>query len=531
MEKRHGAPLFFILCLGFSMAYLLTIYLRQAPAPLSFSLTLSWDEYWSMQYTHRLQELLADGHWKQVYFLNDGNGYGALFWWVFTLGSYPMADHFLADSGWFLFILRIINLVFHGLSFFYTYKIMRLLRVGRWGIYFSLAALAVMPGLLLTYKPFSSDYLSTFFAIYGVYRLLAAAMNNFSKGELLFSGFLIGASIGVKINNVSLLLVVASLAVTHFWINKSTYKKILISAALFFGGGVGGLAFSNPEGVCNPVGRWQQLMRNLKGMQDPSFNHTLHDYDTWRLLDAWYFRVEGGALHGINTIGIREEFIGRAMLALIVLLVFFSMGRIKTKLRDPKTLYATSLFFSSLGLLLFICITTNRIWTWYLLTPILLIFAAMSALIDDLVETVKTKAPASGLVFLGIVPVVLGIHLYLCCGNLSRKYDEANYERTAQDLQYQYDNCVVPFKKSHPALSDQEVLIPRYFPFSLRFQDEYIDSGYVLKPIQAKTKALFLLPNMATQKELLELSRLGFTKKIDCGHGIQILERTGAGII
>jgi hypothetical protein len=395
VNGRPQAPiLFWISLFGLVSAwslYLICLWLPFTKVSLPIFFGLSWDEYQYLPYIAALQDDIRRGDFGSfVSFQDTTFGYGAFFWQLYAIATMPFNKWLVSGNGNFLFVLRLLTLFIQCATALFAFAILRRI-ASRTTSYLVLAAVLVaMPGLLLTYKPFSPDYLATLLALLSTYAgIRALGRDVILENWLILSSLTFGASVAAKLYNVMLALPLlmlfgAWLSYSHHSI-RSQIDKLWLAVV----GAICGFALCNIGTVIDPKTFYRTLRRLSRLMNSPTYMNAIQPPGLITRVSHW-FQNPVGTPYGLNTFGIRSEFFGILMLLTMAVTGVLAAQRV----RAFKDLLGPVLLFSGAAILMMSVVMTNRVWSWYLLTPVFLVAIGFAACASFLIADRKAVALA-----------------------------------------------------------------------------------------------------------------------------------------
>jgi hypothetical protein len=415
--------------------YCIVLWNAFAHVPLPIFFGLSWDEYQYLPHIARLQDDLRHLHLRDfLRFWDDRFGYGAAFWQVYAVLSFPFSGWFLHNKGEFMLVLRLITLALQVATVFVSFGIVRRVSSSKASEIILALMLVAMPGLLLTFKPFSPDYLATLTAMLALYSALRR-----DEGRKWEWGcfLLLGAATAFKPYNAMMLLALFPLLRQRFpW-----RIAVLGSVVGFLGANVG-------AGL-HPVAYLRTLSALSAAMNDPSFQSVIHPPGMVSRVAHWFYNLTGRD-KGSAVSGIFPEFYGPAILAAIVVVSGVT-------LKQWRKSDGAIILLSGLAILALSIIVTNRVWTWYVLTPVFLIAIGFAACAGDIIAAMPAMA----------IPVmaVLAVHLWSGISGLHAKassfFAEDGHAKRLIEI---YNRCSVPVLARRD-LSGDAVILSYRTPF------------------------------------------------------------------
>ncbi len=445
--------------------------------PLAIFFFESWDEFQYLPVLHEYQKALLNTGILSFLTLREPFGYGDLFWQVYAVLTLPFYFVIEPESSLWIFCLRIVTLILQLLTMFVSWRILLLLGCGDRGrIWFSLLLLP-MNGILLLYKPFSPDYLTALLVVTAVW--VALRFNRWAFASF----FLCGAAIAVKLYSVFLVPVFFFLC----W-KKVPVRLLVVSPLLLLCG------FLCANGELANTG-WKPYVAKLSNLSSevnaPNYGHAIQPPGAISYLSHWLFNSKG-VPYDINTPGITREYLWWTTIAFGLYSIWILWHR-----RHWEAL--TISLIAWLAFLITITIT-NRVWTWYLLTPIILIVITMS-IAAECIETPMQRSVAW---------LVLAIHLGTGFYYTSQKSLSFFKHRTSPEVVSKlafYNDCVKPYRAIAQALPENEVVHQFFVPvFSiLRRSSVCFGNGPINRCFTPQTLMVFLYgPSPEDSKVLAE---------------------------
>ena len=402
--------------------------------PLAIFFFESWDEFQYLPVLHEYQKALLNSGVLSFLTLRETFGYGDLFWQLYAVLTLPFYFLIEPESSLWLCCLRFVTLALQLLTMFMSWRILGLLGCGDKGrICFSLLLLP-MNGLLLLYKPFSPDYLTALLMVVAVW--VALRFNKWAIAGF----FLCGLAIAVKLYSVFLVPICFLLA----W--KKVPMRLLAFSPLLL---LCGFLCANGELVKTGWDPYATKLANLSSeVNAPNYGHAIQPPGAISYISHWLSNPKG-VPYDINTPGISREYLWWTTIA-------FGLYSIWILWRHRRW---EALAISTISwLTFFITITiTNRVWSWYLLTPIILIVITMSIAADCLNTPVQRSA----------VWLILAIHLGTGFYYTSQKSLSFFKHRTSPEVVSKlsfYNDCVKPYRTIAQTLPENEVVYQFFVP-------------------------------------------------------------------
>ncbi|MFA5995918.1 MAG: glycosyltransferase family 39 protein [Patescibacteria group bacterium] len=329
---------FIVVCMAINLpAYL---YVKTDAAMLN---VLSLDEWVFTNFLDRAWYQPLQAHNPHV-FLNLDNswGYGTLFWYVYgTIGLIP---HFFMSFPAEILTMRLLSSIWLGVTIFFIYKIILLLRASRINAVLGALAILAMPAFYFYYKAFSIEFMTMAFSTASVYYLLK---NPFNKRNVYFTLILLGIAVSLKI---SLLLFVPVfifyLLIVYWQRSLGTFVYLMLFSALLF---CGTFLISNPTLLASGKPAMVRYINVTKTIMED--NRTGHNgLFTGVNYQTWYTDI------------ISKDFLPTSFLILSII-VFIYLGIRASKHNDHRLLFLFCLWFSYTS---YIIITVHKLWNWYL---------------------------------------------------------------------------------------------------------------------------------------------------------------------
>lgn len=308
---------------------------------------LSIDEWSYHRAIDPMVSALASRNLHDLLFYQGLWGYGYLFFLLFGIVLVPFS--LLGDVTGQIVAARIVSVLFLALSIFAVYGILRL-RQARIVALVGALALLLLPGFYFYTKAFSPEFMAAAPLLWAYYFLFA---DRYRQGpRFVVSALLFGVAVGIKTSAAMFgpILVLAFL----LWPDVSLVTRLRQGVLYVI---LAGLAFllTNPFLLVSEGREYfaEQLRQNLAD------NRAAHGYNAAGVtLLAWYRE------------GIRHDFMNLTLLGLTAL-AFLKGSFDEWRQRSPVKL-VTLVGLSWLVSLLYITLTVNKIWTWYLFPTFLL---------------------------------------------------------------------------------------------------------------------------------------------------------------
>ncbi len=288
---------------------------------------------------------------------------------------------------------------------------------------------------MLVYKPFSPDYLATFLLLAGLVFAIQAYTKSHAKSVAItwVGAVLTGAAIATKAYN-ALLLPLFILSVWGFGVSPfNRWPQTLLA----FVGGVTGFIISNSSiftvGTDAFFGKYTRLS---EVMNADTYQHAIKPAGLLNRLIAWWDNPNSTSLVGINTAGISHEFISLPGLIVLTVLVSFA---IQTNWRESKTKGQIAFLLCGFTSVLATMIATNRVWTWYLISPALITAIAFASLVGSWNPRKWRMA---------IVATACAVHIFSMVGPWSHKFSSfiANRKISINEFQDYYTAVIKPYR-------------------------------------------------------------------------------------
>lgn len=361
---------------------LIFLWLKDISVPLSALKFISWDEYQYLPEIDIRQKALLRMDLISFFATQEKFGYGDFFFQLYSVLSLPFRFLIANDSPWFLFILRIFTLVFMLGSLLFSFKLAGLVsRRPSESQLILLLILCSMPGLFLVYKPFSPDYLSLFMLLFG-FLLICLATKSRSKTSYLFGFFCIGIGIATKIYAVLLLPIFYLYALD---VSQDRVKIFILSTSALCGGF---LAANSSLFFNSPLLFFKKYYLLAMQMSDVNYQHAIKLPGLANRIHAWLDNPETNSLISISTKGISHEFFTVPVLVCIIITIIyypiksFDFKCRLTKIFDQLTTHKPYIIcFIATTALVITIMTTNRVWTWYLISPIFFMAIGFSTIV------------------------------------------------------------------------------------------------------------------------------------------------------
>ncbi len=472
---RH-AFLGLLVAIAFWAGYSLYHWVADLKFPLAMYFHLSWDEFQYIRIVRMYQEALRQNGWASFLSFSEPFGYGTLFWQIYSLLSYPFLGDPNDPSAGFLLSLRTITLFLQAGCLVLTWKILGALGYAGRGQSIAMALLAPMSGLLLLYKPFSPDYLAVFLI------LLAGWIALRSPRPVWLVFLLIGAGCATKLTNLLLLPAV----VTMMLLYRRESRNLAVAVPAFL---LGFLLANTDVAMAGTMQPYVERLRGLSAqMNDPAYMHAIKPASRFNYVLTWLTNSNGRFVD-INSPGIAREFLSYPVL-------LFSVGTILAFWRTRAILLIGG---TGLAALFAMMVTTNRVWTWYVILPVFLV--AMGAAMG-LERLSRTRAA------IAVVGVVC-CHLLVSGISLIQKSQAFAESRTAVEVAERvhfYEECVLPNRSLIQALRPDGLVVQFGVPIEpvLNPQTVCWESRSILPCVTPRIKTLLLYKPSPSDHAVLE---------------------------
>lgn len=432
--------------------------------PLAMFFHLSWDEFQYIGVVRMYQDAFGRGEWTRFFSLSDPFGYGTLFWQIYSLMSYPFLGEAGNPGSGFLLSLRAITLLLQAGCLGMTWKILGSLGYAGRGQWLAMTLLAPMSGLLLLYKPFSPDYLAAFL-------ILLAWWIALRNPRLIWLVFLLfGAGCATKLTN---LLFVPSVLIALFLYARG-FRNLAIAASAF----LAGFLLSNTDVLM--AGTMQPYAERLRGlaaqMNDSDYMHAIKPASRVNYALTWLMNPNGRFVD-INSPGVTREFLSYPVL-------LFSAGLIAAFWRSRAILLVGG---TGLVILSILILTTNRVWTWYVILPVFLVAMGLAMGLERLS---RTRAAI-------LVLAVVCCHLWFSVRSLVEKSQEFYTSRASAEVSDRmlfYNQCVLPNRSMIQSSRSDGIVVQFGVPVDpvLRQQAVCMASGSILPCVTSNVRTVLL---------------------------------------
>lgn len=446
-------------------APLLSYWLVEADYPIFFQQKLSPDEFQYWQEIDSLQLLLNQSNFFNFVFFKEKFGYGTLFWQIYAFLGYPFRDLSLANDGRFILVLRSINLFFQLLTAYFLTQTHKKWSSSLRSLWTLVLAIAFMPGLLIMWKGYSPDYLSACFFVISIF-LASCYLKDSDRSNkyLYFSVLFLGLSTSIKLYiglflSIFLLLVFILTISRSIKLNTTHFKIVLISIFIsFFGVILGNLRLlSDPSSFVHLISVFSSVVNSIHYI-----NAMPQNEDYLVRFFTWFHNPYSKSFISMSSVGILREFLGYSALLLIFISGFLSwFGFRHFKESSLIRRFIIVLFASSLITFVITIFITNRVWSWYLLIPVLILALTSNWILWNSIHKDKSNR------FKKISYLTLFITHVLTMGYFSREqYLERMNESEDQikRLSAEYESCVIPFLKKTNYFKNENNDQPYGFP-------------------------------------------------------------------
>lgn len=417
---------------------------QESTLPIAIFESLSWDEYQYLPVLHDYQINLLQSQWFNFLTLNEPFGYGSFFWQIYALVSIQYHDFYFTDSGKILLILRTITFICQISTLLFVVLILKRISHKKnfhWVAIITLLFLAPMNGLLLYYKPFSPDYLITLLLIVSIYFLICFCTTKDVKKLhfiALITGYIIfGMAVGSKPYAI---LLSPILLLPIFWqwakFGKIFWHKILSSIILFLLLPIG-FTLSNLYILQTGINSYYSKLQILNsGMNINDFQHAIQPPGLISRIQHWIFSPTN-SYSGIDTIGISYEYIHVYIYILLCIsMVMLAVKFWKKRYLEPFYL-AIILGIISTGCIVLTVLTTNRVWTWYLLPFIYILAIGVGGVAY---YALKNKYTIVAIIF------ILSLHWWILLPGILYEVQTAKENLAVANERVQfYHECIKPY--------------------------------------------------------------------------------------
>lgn len=477
--------------------------------------------YW--QQIDALHLILQKMDIQKLIFFEDKFGYGALFWQFFALVSYPFRHWSESNDGSFIFVLRLINLSFQLLTGFVLLEIHRKIYPKLFSLWSFVLFIAFMPGLFFMWKAYSPDYLSAFSFVLCIYLITCFIQNECKCQRYLYSGlFFLGLSFSLKLYNAFFLIGLTPILLIGMFKGKIKFHEkrlIQIFSCLFFL--MAGLIIGNLRLLSTPYEYLGLLKLHSSFVNSHEYVHSMpNSVSHIHRFFNWFNNSYSKTYIGLSSRGILSEFFGYPAIILGLLATYFAIiqNKINGFFPTPRGFSPLLLYVSSL-MMLSIILLTNRVWTWYLLTPVLLLALSINIVLWQSIEK------QNNLSFLKkIISLLFILHVLSSVNNLYAKFIEKKEGSLLafEQLNSEFLSCVEPYIIKSKSYLNKHIYVPYGFPVKVEANiTVYSDNG-VLPDVFSSADYIFL-------RKKHEDSLTGFSSEFkitQCHEDVYFLERT-----
>lgn len=287
---------------------------------------------------------LSNGHFKDIVLLQDGWwGYGSLFWHIFGILTFPV--HLFGSFPAEIVSLRIISAAWLGVGLFFVYKIIHLLTEKRFHAILGALSILTFPAFYFYTKSFSPEFMASALGVASVYYVLKDRFT--LRRSFFIAWFLLGLAIGVKASLIIFFPAFFLSTLLACW-NRAVREcvKIFVIAGMVFG-----IAFiaSNPFLLINPREGGNVYVTNL--VQNLATNKYGKGLPVDDITPAvWMKEI------------VQNEFLPLGLFALVLAAFMLSIAE-----NTPHRRNALLFVFGTMGVyLLYIIVSVNKLWSWYL---------------------------------------------------------------------------------------------------------------------------------------------------------------------
>lgn len=467
------------LFIGIWFVFLSVLYSFQMDIPLPLMAEFSWDEYHYLYMIYGVHRSMLNGAIKDLFLYPPHYGYGSIFWIAYGVPSNAFTSYLESESGFFLYVLRLITVLFQCSSALVACKIIQELGSKRLGMLLFFALILFMPGLVLTLKPFSPDYLGVFLILSGIYFLIRGIKSDLEVKLLLLSGIFLGLASSVKLSNAIAVTVYIAFGVCYYL----HYGKSILSnffkgiGAIVCGGAIGFIA--GTPSVVFSVSKYYEYLTEVKQINNPNNMFALKGGLFDRFI-YWFDNPFTRLFHEFSTVGIRLEYFGYGMVFMILCLI--SQYLLRKNKRNLNHSLSLSLVLMGILCILITIALTNRVWTWYIISFIFISSIGVVGLLESFLKDLKSLPSNKRNLIFVIVGVIFTSHICYGVVGITTKIKQSQIsEKILAEKNLLRQSCTLQIERDFKNAYDHQFYIDHNVPrtplrrFQLRWCKENVD--------------------------------------------------------